>query len=78
MNKEEMAEKLKTWEESNLKLKNDLEEASKQLINSCNDLTYNKTELIKSRREINVRRRRRLRSILGPNSNDFFAYLFRN
>lgn len=54
LTKEEMLEKLKNFEDLNLKLKDDLDSATKQLVNNCNDLTYSKTELLKSRREINV------------------------
>lgn len=49
-----MLEKLKDWEEMNLKIKSDLGVASNQLIGSCTDLANSKMELQKCRNEINV------------------------
>lgn len=47
-------DKLKDADDVNEKLKVELESKTAQLINSFNDLAHSHSELIKSRREINV------------------------
>lgn len=54
MNKEEMLEKLRDWEQSNLKLKVELEDASHQLTVNSSDLANSKIELQRHRTEIDV------------------------
>lgn len=49
-----MQEKLKDWEEANRKLKNDLNDASEQLLINCTELANSKIDLQKRRIEINV------------------------
>lgn len=55
MNKEETFEKLNEWEQLNVKLKNELEDASHQLIVNSSDLANSKIELLRHRNEIDVR-----------------------
>lgn len=50
----ELNERLKQWEESNNTLKEDLSAASELLIVNRDELSNSKTELIKSRNDINV------------------------
>lgn len=47
-------DKLKETDDLNEKLREELESKTVQLINSSNDLAHSHSELIKSRREINV------------------------
>lgn len=47
-------DKLRDADDLNEKLKEELESKTVQLINSSNDLAHSHSELIKSRREINV------------------------
>lgn len=54
MNKEELLEKLRDWEMLNAKLKNELEDASHQLIVNGSDLANSKLELQRHRNEIDV------------------------
>lgn len=54
LNSEETMDKLKDADDLNEKLKVELESKTVQLINSSNDLAHSHSELIKSRREINV------------------------
>lgn len=54
LTEEKTLEKLKDSEEMNLKLKNDLEIATAQLISKCNDLTSRQSELKTNRHVINV------------------------
>lgn len=54
LNAEESTDKLKDADERNTKLKDELDETTKQLINNCNDLAHSHEELKKSRREISV------------------------
>lgn len=54
LNSEETMDKLKDADDVNEKLKVELESKTAQLINSFNDLAHSHSELIKSRREINV------------------------
>lgn len=49
-----MLEKLRDWEEVNLKLKNELADASHQLIVNTSDLANSKIELQRHRTEIDV------------------------
>lgn len=55
LNKEEMLEKMKDWEQMNVKLKSDLGNASEQLLLNCDELANSKMELQRRRNEINVR-----------------------
>lgn len=52
--KDDLSDKIKDCEHVNEELKANLDTATKQLINNCNDLEYSQTELKKSRREIDV------------------------
>lgn len=52
LNKEELLEKLRDWEMLNAKLKNELEDASHQLIVNGSDLANSKLELQRHRNEI--------------------------
>lgn len=54
LNKEEMLEKMRDWEQSNLKLKVELEDASHQLTVNSSDLANSKVELQRHRTEIDV------------------------
>lgn len=54
MNKEEMLEKLRDWEQSNVKLRVELEDASHQLTVNTSDLANSKVELQRHRTEIDV------------------------
>lgn len=54
LNSEETMDKLKNADDLTEKLKVELENKTVQLINSSNDLAHSHSELIKSRREINV------------------------
>lgn len=54
MNKEEMLEKLKDWENIHMKLRRELEDASHQLIVNSSDLANSKVELQRHRSEIDV------------------------
>lgn len=54
LNKEEMLEKMKDWEQMNMKLKSDLGNASEQLLLNCDELANSKMELQRRRNEINV------------------------
>lgn len=49
-----MLEKLRDWESINAKLKNELEDASHQLIVNSSDLANSKLELQRHRNEIDV------------------------
>lgn len=49
-----MLEKLRDWESLNAKLKNELEDASHQLIVNGSDLANSKLELQRHRNEIDV------------------------
>lgn len=51
---EENMDKLRDGDQLNDKLKEELESKTIQLINSSNDLAHSHSELLKSRREINV------------------------
>lgn len=51
-----MLEKLRDWESLNAKLKNELEDASHQLIVNGSDLANSKLELQRHRNEIDVRK----------------------
>lgn len=54
LNSEETTDKLKDADDLNDKLKVELESKTVQLMNSSNDLAHSHSELIKSRREIDV------------------------
>lgn len=54
LNSEETMDKLRDTDELNEKLKGELESKTIELINSSNDLAHSHSELMKSRREINV------------------------
>lgn len=47
-------DRLKDAEELNFRLKDDLEDKAKQLMNNSNELAHSHSELKKSRNEINV------------------------
>lgn len=54
LNKEELLEKLRDWEQLNAKLKNELEDASHQITVNGSDLANSKLELQRHRNEIDV------------------------
>ena len=54
MNKEETLEKLKEWEDMDIRLKDDLRDATHQLTIKSNDLANSKAELLRHRIEIDV------------------------
>lgn len=54
LNKEDLLEKMKDWEHTNMKLKSDLGVASEQLLINCDELANSKMELQRRRNEINV------------------------
>lgn len=54
MNEEEISEKLRQWEVMNFKLKDELKDATQQLLVRGEDLICSKAELVKHRLEIDV------------------------
>lgn len=54
LSKDETMDKLKEWEDINIKLKEELKEITEKLILKGNELTGSKTELIRHRNEIDV------------------------
>lgn len=55
LNEEEISEKLRQWEIMNFKLKDELKDATQQLLVRSEDLISSKADLVKHRLEIDVR-----------------------